>query len=540
MGNARGTGTRAILLAAFTGFAAMAHAACNGPQALVSQLKTHPTTSKAIVLGSWYASHNQFECATSVFQSALKLDPKSAQLHYLNGLARLGAHQPEKALPDIAASIRLDPEVLKPHLLLASVLDALGRHAEAETEWRKSLSIDPKSEQALDGLSADMMARKDYAGTVQLLESAPRTEKLTIRMAQALGLLNYYDEAGKVLLQAMQEHKDSLPLADAMVVVLVKQAKYEEAINLFQYMTKKHPGNLDAELQLFRLLVLTNHIEQALPIGPKLLAARPHDPDVLYLNGVVQRMMGNYPQAKTYLEEAVALEPNFFASRYNLGMVLVFLKQWQLAKEQLQKAIELGTPQPEVHFELSKALRGLGDTQSAMREIQIYQQQKKTADAVGQAAASARQADANADAGKLDDAIREYQDAIQAKPDVALYHYKFALALQRKGDEAGGRRELEEAVRLDPKLPGAQNALGIVLSRAGEADAAVEHFRLAVEGAPEWTEAWINLAAQLAMTRHFAEAKQAVARALALDPANAEARELSQQLAKDPAAQNQP
>jgi Flp pilus assembly protein TadD len=58
-----------------------------------------------------------------------------------------------------------------------------------------------------------------------------------------------------------------------------------------------------------------------------------------------------------------------------------------------------------------------------------------------------------------------------------------------------------------------------------------------VQAAPGWPEAWINLAAELAVTRRFSEARQAVAKALELDPQNQEARELSDQLAHDPAAQ---
>ena len=104
--------------------------------------------------------------------------------------------------------------------------------------------------------------------------------------------------------------------------------------------------------------MLTNHVTAAKPMAPKLLAEHPHDPEVLYLSGIVDRTVGDYPQAKEHLEAAVALDPNFFNSRYNLGMVLVFLHEWKEASEQLEKAIALGATEPQVHFELAKALRG--------------------------------------------------------------------------------------------------------------------------------------------------------------------------------------
>ncbi len=537
MGILRGTGTKVIVLAACLGWVGTAYAACNGPQALVAQLRAHPSTETAVTLGSWYASHNQLDCAIEVFRGALRRDPKSAQLHYLIGLAFVVEKKPTEAQAELQRSIQLEPDVLKPHIMLATIYTMTGKRTEAEGEWRKALAIDPKSEEALDGLSGALMARQDYTGVIHLLYPAPRTEKLTITLARALGLVNYLDDASNVLLEAMHAEPDSLPLADAMVVVLVKQVKYQEAINLMQYMVKKHPGNQDAELTLLRVLVLTNHINLARPLGPKLLAERPHDAEVLYLNGIVQRSVGDYAQAKIYLERAVNLDPNFFNSRYNLGMVLVFLKEWPEAKQQLEKAIALGAPQAEVHFELAKALRGMGDMPGAMEEMKVYQQSKKADDDATQAAVSAGQGDAEIEAGKLDEAIRNYRDAIQASPENASYHFKLATALHRTGDTAGEREQLEQAVKLNPKLAGAQNALGFLLSRSGDADGAIEHFRLAADAAPEWTEAWVNLAAELAVGAHYPEARQAIAKALKLDPGNTQAKELSDQLARDPAAQ---
>ena len=537
MGTLRQTGTKWILLAACLGFAGTAHAACTGPQAMTARLRAHPTTDNAILLGSWYAGHQQFACAVDTFRAALKADPNSAQLHYLTGLALVGAGHVPEAVPEIKESTRLDPHVIKPHLILASLYDQAAQRAEGEQQWKLALAIEPHSVPALEGLSADLLAREDNVGVIQLLHDVPRNEKLSITLAQALGLLNYLDEANAVLTKALETSPDSVQLASAMTVVLVKQHRYQDAINLLQHAVDKNPGNPGAEVQLFRLLVLTNHINLARPLGPRLLAKRPRDPEVLYLNGIVERAVGDYATAKTHLEEAVAIDGNFFNSRYNLGMVLVFLKEWEEAKEQLQKAIDLGATESQVHFEMAKALRALGETGRAQEEMKQYQQIKKSEESTLEAATSAAQGDSELAAGKVTEAIGHYREATDGEPANAGYKFKLSIALHQSGDMGGERTQLEQAVKLDPKLAGAQNELGYVLSRSGDADGAVEHFRMAVDAAPGWAEAWINLAAELAVSGHFADAREAVAKALALDPRNAQARELSAQLAHDPAAQ---
>jgi tetratricopeptide (TPR) repeat protein len=538
MGVQRGPGRQWILLAAWMGFNGMALAApCTGPPDLTAKLHAHPTTENAILLGNWFANNKQFQCAFETFRAAIKTNPGSAQLYYLEGVALVAMNRPAEALPALQQSIRLESDVVKPHLMLAHLYDQAAQRDKAEEQWKQALAIDPHSVPALEGLSADLLARQDYVDVIGLLRNAPRTERLAISLSKALGILNYLEDAKKVLAEALELSPGSVPLASAMTVVLVKQRRYQEAIDLLQRTVEKNPGNQEAEVELFRVLVLTNHINLARPMGPKLLAQRPHDAEVLYLNGIVERSVGDYAQAKAHLEAAVAIDPGFPNSRLNLGMVLVFLQEWKEAAEHLEKAIALGATEPEVHFELAKALRGLGENDRALEEMKQYQQLKRADEANLEAATAAAQGDTELAAGKLKEAIAHYREAAEGMPDSANYKFKLAIALHRAGDTAGERDQLEAAIKLKPDLAEAQEQLGYLLSRSGDADAATEHFRMAVHAAPAWVQAWINLAAELAEGGHFAEARDAVATALRLDPANPQAHELSDQLARDPGVQ---
>ena len=520
-----------------SGFPTSAHAACNGPAALVARLKEHPATDNAVALGSWYASHDQLDCAVATFRAGLKGDPQSAQLHYLIGLADVDGNHAGDALPDLQRAVELDPGVIKPHLLLAFVYDQAGNHEAAEDQFHKALVIDPKSESALEGLSQDLLNRKAYIDTVLLLRSAPRTEKLTINLAKALGNLNMLDDARAALTEALSENPKSLPLSSALIVVLVKQVRFQDAINLAQHIVEVNPGNQDAEVQLFRILVLTNHINAARPIGPRLLAERPHDPEVLYLNGIVLRSVGDYPGARKLLEESVAADSSLPNSHYELGMVDVFLKDWAPARQELEKALAMGAKEPQAHYELALALRGLGDAQGAQKEIQIYQNQKAGDEAKLEASMKASQGDDDLKADKVQNAIAHYKEAAAEEPDNANFKYKLAMALHRSGDTDGEREQLEQAIKLDPSLAGAQNELGFLLSRAGDSSGAIDHFRMAVQSAPAYVDAWINLAAELAMTGQFADARTAAAAALRLDPQNERAHKLSDRLSQDSAGQ---
>jgi tetratricopeptide (TPR) repeat protein len=525
-----------FVLAVFPVLASTAHAVCNGPVELVAKLKAHPTTDNAVLLGSWYASHKQFDCAVTTFRAAMKADPKSAQLHYLAGLALVNSNKAPDALPELERAVQLDPEVIKPHLMLAFVLDQNGKRHEAEEQWRQALAIDPKSTIALEGLSQDMLDRGAFVDVVVLLRDAPRTEKLTINLARALGNMNMLDEARSVLTEAMNAHPTSLPLSSALIVVLVKQVRYQDAINLAQHIVDVNPSSQEAELQLFRILVLTNHINAARPIGPKLLAKHPHSAEVLYLNGIVLRAVGDYPGAKLLLEQSVAIDSSLPNSHYELGMVLVFLKEWAPARQELEKSIAMGATEPQAHYQLALALRGLGESELAQKEIRAYQDQKAGDEAKLEAIMKASQADEELKNDKLQDAISHYKEAITAEPNNANIKYKLALALHQAGDIDGERAQLEQAVKLNPDLAGAQNELGYLMSRSGDSAGAIQHFRAAVHAAPGYVEAWINLSAELAMASQFTEARDAVAMALRLEPDNERAQKLNDHLSHDASA----
>ena len=119
------TFVKAVLVFAAIPAATPCLAACTGPQALEAKLRAHPDADTYTELGDWFGDRKQYPCALEAFQSALKLDPVSAKLYYLVGLTLYVSGHAEDAIKPLGQSIRLLPEVLKPHLLLASALEIL-------------------------------------------------------------------------------------------------------------------------------------------------------------------------------------------------------------------------------------------------------------------------------------------------------------------------------------------------------------------------------------------------------------------------------
>jgi len=505
-------------------------ATCSASAPLDSKLQSHPSAETYTERGIWFDDHHRFACAAEDFQKAFQLNPRSARLAYLWGHGLYSSGNVAGAIDALQESVRLDPNMVQAHLLLGTALDQANRTMDAEIEWRAALAIDPKSATALGALSKDLLAEKNYSAEIALLgprsHAAPLPPELTLDLATAYGQTAKLEDADEILRSALRAHPTSLPLAEALAATLVLQARRQEATAVLETAIKNHPADLKVRVLYLWVLVQQDEADKAQPLASKLLGEAPHNWEVLYLNGVLERRAGQYEAARDHLRQAVELNPSHVESRRNLGSVLAQLKDAQGAREQLQKAIDLGDQDPAVRFELSAVLRTLGENEEAENQLKIYKQQAQEKSDLTQAYAKSDFADQKLAAGDTQQAIALYREALAANPQDASLAYKLAMALEKTGDTQNEQLALEQAIQINPDLAEAQNQLGYLASRTGDTASAEEHFQLAVRASPGYAKAWVNLAATLYLESKLPEANEAVARALQLDPGNPQAQKL--------------
>jgi tetratricopeptide (TPR) repeat protein len=97
--------------------------------------------------------------------------------------------------------------------------------------------------------------------------------------------------------------------------------------------------------------------------------------------------------------------------------------------------------------------------------------------------------------GRYDEAIRQYDEALREKPDLAEAHVNRGIALKAKGDPAGAVAEYLKALEIDPALPDAHYNLGVALAAQGRPDRAAQALLRALELRPGFAPAEEALAA---------------------------------------------
>jgi tetratricopeptide (TPR) repeat protein len=110
----------------------------------------------------------------------------------------------------------------------------------------------------------------------------------------------------------------------------------------------------------------------------------------------------------------------------------------------------------------------------------------------------AKLGDAYDTAGRNDDAIQAYQNAITAKPDVPGYYNNLGNVLARSGKIDEAKTAYEKSASLDPpNAAGAWRNFGISLYNANRLGDAVEPFQKSVALDPSSAQTWYLLGASL-------------------------------------------
>jgi tetratricopeptide (TPR) repeat protein len=517
---------RAIFLAVMSLAATPSWSQCTVP----AQFKIGPGHSAGASdlanLGAYYADHGQFSCAAGALKKALDIEPYSARYNYLFGLSLYSAGQTKEAIAPLETALRLDPSLIDAHATLAAALDRNNAHADAEMQWRLVLAAHPGDAAAMEGLSLDLLADRNYSAVISLLSPSAASRSLSgplaIDLSTAYSKVGLLEQAASVLRTRLEEDPDSLPIVEALSGVLILQSRFEDATGVLGPLAKKNPSDLHAQILYLQTLVLA-HEPSAETFAQQLAASHPHHAEVSYFRGLLRQQDGDNAGAKQYFEQSVRENPNDADSHYRLGAVLAALNENTAAQQQLEKALALGSSRPELHMTLAKALRATGNDRAAEEQLNLYHQQLQAQEARAQAAAKAQQGDQAEAAGNFAQSAQDYRDALALDPHEAVLAYKLAMALDKTGDRDHERAALNEAVGDDPHMAVAQNQLGYLDSVAGDTEAAIHHFQLALKDDPASVKTWLNLAASLCLESKWAEARDALHHVQALDSGNANA-----------------
>ena len=244
--------------------------------------------------------------------------------------------------------------------------------------------------------------------------------------------------------------------------------------------------------------------------APKSMAAfahaldlQPNDvPNLIWL-GDADLDEGKPADAEPLFQKALSLEPRSVAAQYGLGRVALAKQDFAHAVELLEKAIALDPQATAIHYPLAMAYRGLGDQARAQAHLAVRgtlaikpdDPLMKRVDAMLNSALAYEVSGADAlDRGDWKSAAESFRKGIEVAPREPSLRHKLGTAFALLGDGKGAIEQFEEALRLDPNFAKAHYSLGIIQASSGQDAPAAQHFNAALKAEPGYVEARLQLA----------------------------------------------
>jgi len=369
----------------------------------------------------------------------------------------------DDAEPDLDAIAGKDPEKLAG---LAAYLQMKGKTDRALRTVDKALAIDPKSVPAL------------------------RTKLDILAATNPSKARAFADKTVKA------NPDPSLALVRAKV--LVRDGATQEGFAAMDAVFTAHPDDSGLLADYVSQAQDLDHLDHALEAASMAIKLDPSNVVLRRLRSSVYYDLGRYAEAIPDMDEAIRLEPEQRINLRNRASALDKLGKTDAALADLDEVQRMDPVDPSTVFLKARLLRRVGRGSEAVALYDAAVDQRRNATSLNnrcwmRALANIELTGAEADcaeavklqpkqaaywdsyalvalrAGRLDDALARYGQALTLNPKAAGALYGRGLAKQRKGDTVGGDQDIAAAKALSPKVGDELQEAGITPLAAAKA-----------------------------------------------------------------------
>jgi tetratricopeptide (TPR) repeat protein len=297
-----------------------------------------------------------------------------------------------------------------------------------------------------------------------------------IRAAQSAG---DYRKAAQLYQQLIADGTDSPEVRSNLGMMLHLAGSNQEAMDQFRIALRQKPALVSANLFAGLTEVDLGAPKEALPLLKKAQQLDPRSPAPLLGLGKTYVALRDYGLANESYLKATQLDPRLAEAWYGVGIT-----DRSLAEQRLNKAARAG---PSVDQQaLQEAVKDLLDRalEALKRAIELDP-------------TSARPhlilAESFSEAGRLVDAIPEFEAAIKQDSKLDAAYLGLATAYWRQGQFQDALPPLKRVLASSPRDPEANAMLADILEHDGQDTAAKQHAGIALAGNPDLMQAHVVL-----------------------------------------------
>jgi tetratricopeptide (TPR) repeat protein len=281
----------------------------------IKKVKKGPASQKAkLFLASIYYQDRKLDDAQKLLDSVLKENQKDIVAHNMKGDILIAKRNFVGAIGEYKSVLQDEPQNIAAMLNLAKAYLSSRENELAEETYKKVLGINPKVGEALIGLGDIALAKKEPFRAdkyyVQLIELEPRAPIGYYKRGIVKTIEKKNKEATSFFEKALDANANYEPALAAILDLLIKDNKFNDAIRRTQQQITKSPKNPDYYLMLGRLYSATKDFSSAHKTYENALEISPNNQGALLGLAQLEQSLGSLDKAMAYYQKMKSLNPN--------------------------------------------------------------------------------------------------------------------------------------------------------------------------------------------------------------------------------------
>lgn len=407
----------------------MAHYHMGNMQEALTHLKNATNSNEATA--EWFSNYGvilneqkRHDEAVAAFDSALKLEPKNAMVHWNKSYTLWLAGRYAESEKAGRKAVKLDPNSPEAWLNLGAACAMLDQKEEAAACWERALELRPDFAFAWNNLGNVL---RDMGKLKESEEKCRKALEISPNYVEALNNLGnvyldrgQYDEAETLYRKAIANRPNYAEAHNNLCVALMNRLRYDEAVMHGRYATSFKSNYAEAYINLSEAL----------------------------------RNLGMVDDARRAIEQAALLRPDSAEVHMDLADVLLMQDKYGDAEVELKKVEKLKPDSPRMYIKLANVQERAGKTEEALKTID------KAADLNREMPeAYLRKGQIYHTANLVDEAEKNYLKAKELAPKHAGVYLALADLYLTKGDLKTSAKFAAQAKKLRPNMPGLYHTL---------------------------------------------------------------------------------
>ena len=356
----------------------------------------------------------------------------------------------EEAIRFYESALQLHPDWTDGSWYLGNLYADEGRYGEAIPAFQKVTTADPNLGAAWAYLGLCEFETKDFKSSLLHLQNAkkfgfaevPGVEKVaTYHLALLLNLNGQFEDAWELLGSRLGQGQLAEQTKTALALALLRVPLLPDQVDPSKDALIDAAGEIAGDL-------VEGNFDRAFPAFEQMLKTYPTTPFLHYAYGSALIFRSRYSEAQAQLREELKLTPKSALPVMRLAIIELKTHHAQDALPMAERAVELAPESALAHEILGRTLSELGKAEQAAKELEAAEklkperpdidpevarayahspipgetEQATTANGVARLERDsafeelARKAAAAEEAGRADDAIRDYESLLKMKP----------------------------------------------------------------------------------------------------------------------------